>query len=440
MASDATRRDLPPASNASSTSSRVPSIAASAPAPKTRRDAALDGLRGLAVLLVFIFHYGGGLQSTNPAQRLAGYFTQFSWCGVVLFFALSGFLITGSLWETSHTFLRLRNFYVRRALRILPLYFLALLAVATAAVVTGAHLTQLRPLLIFVFFLQNFPHLSSYALSTPSPLPLYHFWTLAVEEQFYLLWPIVIMFLAHSRRHALRLSLWFFGICELFLYCVYTLTPFVGAVTHHLYDYFLLTQGGAIALGSALSLAMGNRTNPLGRKPGTHRLIRKHALNAFIAGVAVYLWIGIVCGTFYPTYPVQFWIGLPALGIAAAATIPLVLRPGRPRKIFSWTPLGWLGRISYGFYVFHILLEPLYDRLGANLAHANSGDYYHIVRALLAFVITFIVSLLSFYLFEMPILSLKRFFPVNASLPWGEPIDETPRSRRRISHSVPKGA
>jgi len=438
MASDATLRDLPPDAAASSASSTGPSTVAGTP-PKTRRDAALDGLRGLAILLVFIFHYGGGLQSTKPAQRLAGYFTQFSWCGVVLFFALSGFLITGSLWETNHTAYRLRNFYARRALRILPLYILALLATAIAALLTGAHLAQLKPLLIFVFFLQNFPHLSSYALSNHSPLPLYHFWTLAVEEQFYLIWPVV-MFLAHSRRHALRISLWFFGICELFLYCVYTLSPFVGAVTHHLYDYFLLTQGGAIALGCALSLAMGNRTNPLGRKPGTHRVVRKYALHAFIGGLVIYLWAGIACGTLYLTYPVQFWIGLPALSIAAAATIPLVLRTGLPRTIFSWTPLGWLGRISYGFYVFHILLEPLYDRLGATIAHTNSGDYYHIVRAILAFVLTCIVSLLSFYLFEMPILSLKRFFPVNASLPWGEPINETPRSRRRTSHSVPKGA
>jgi peptidoglycan/LPS O-acetylase OafA/YrhL len=433
MASDATLRE------STLESSPGPSTGVATPAPKTRRDAALDGLRGLAILLVFIFHYGGGLQSTKPAQRLAGYFTQFSWSGVVLFFALSGFLITGSLWETNHTYRRLRNFYARRALRIFPLYFLALLATATVALLYGAHFSQLRPLLVFVFFLQNFPHLSAYALHPPaSPLPLYHFWTLAVEEQFYLVWPL-ILFLAHSRRHALRLCIWFFAICELFLLSVYILPSFNGAVTHHLYDYFVLTQGGALALGGALSLAMGNRANPTGRKPGTHRVVRKYALHAFIGGLIVYLLAGIACGTFYPVYPVQFWLGLPALGIAAAATIPLVVRTGLPRKILSWSPLGWLGRISYGFYVYHILLEPLYDRLGAQISHAYSGDYYHIVRALLAFVLTCIISAISFYLFEMPILSLKRFFPVNASLPWGEPINETPRSRRR-SHSLPKGA
>lgn len=405
--------------------------AAPPPIPKTRRDPALDGLRGLAILLVFIFHYGGGLQSTSPAQRLAGYFTQFSWCGVVLFFALSGFLITGSLWESTHTLNRLLNFYARRALRILPLYTLALVAVAAAALLTGAHFPQLRPLLVFVFFLQNFPHLASYALKTPSPLPLYHFWTLAVEEQFYLIWPLVLFF-AHSRRHALRLSIWFFCIVELFLFSVYTMAPFVGAVSHHLYDYFILTQGGALALGCALSLAMGNRASPTGRKPGSHRLVRKYATPAFFIGLGIYLATGIASGTLYVTYPGQFWLGLPALSVAAAAAIPLVLRTGITRNIFCFAPLGWLGRISYGFYVYHILLEPLYDHLGANIAHTYTGDYYHIVRALVAFVLTCIVSWLSFFLFEMPILSLKRFFPVNASLPWGEPITET--QRRRKSH------
>jgi peptidoglycan/LPS O-acetylase OafA/YrhL len=426
MASDTPARDLSPDS---------PATTVAAPAiPRTRRDIALDGLRGLAMLLVFIFHYGGGLQSASPAQRLAGYFTQFSWCGVVLFFALSGFLITGSLWESNRTIPRLRNFYIHRALRILPLYFVALLAVAMTALLAGDRVTQLRPLLVFVFFLQNLPHLSSYALKTPSALPLYHFWTLAVEEQFYLLWPVVLFF-AHSRRHALRLSLWFFGICVLFLFSVYTFPPFASAVAHHFIDYFLLTQGGAIALGCALSLAMGSRASATGRKPGTHRLVRKYALHAFIGGLTVYFLTCLSGGSLYLTDPIQFYLGLPGLSLAAAATIPLVLRTGVVRNVFSFAPLGWLGRISYGFYVFHILLEPFYDRLGANISHATSGDYYHIVRAAIAFILTYILSLLSFYLFEKPILSLKRFFPVNTSLPWGEPITELVQGRHKSSSS-----
>lgn len=432
MAFDATLSDSPddqspagPSSNDSATTTT---------APKTRRDAALDGLRGLAVFMVFVFHYGGGLQSAKPYIRLLGYITQASWLGIILFFALSGFLITGSLWDTLGQRHRLRNFYVRRALRILPLYVLALTAAAASALFAGAAISKLKPLLIFVFFLQDLPHLAGSALQNPSLLPLYHFWTLAVEEQFYLIWPLILLF-AHSRRHALRLSLWFFGITEIFLLSVYTLLAFKGARHAHLYDYFLLTQSSALALGCAVSLAMGNRTAPTGRKPGTHRIIRKYARPAFFTGLGIYLWTCYFGGTLYLSDPVQFWLGLPAISVAAAATIPLVLRTGLPRTLFSYAPLGWLGRISYGFYVFHILLEPWFDHIGAQITHTNTGDYYHIVRAIAAFIITCIISWLSFHLFEAPILSLKRSFPLNPSLPWGEPIPEPQHNRRKHSPS-----
>jgi peptidoglycan/LPS O-acetylase OafA/YrhL len=402
--------------------------------PKTQRDASLDGLRGLAVLMVFIFHYGGGLQSPDPAIRLLGYVTQACWTGIVLFFALSGFLITGSIWDSIGQEHRLRNFYARRALRILPLYFAVLIAAAWLALYNGATFPQLKPLAIYVFFLQDLPHLAGRALQSPSPLPLYHLWTLAVEEQFYLIWPLILVF-AHSRRHATRLSIWFFGITEIFLISVYTLTAFQGARLHHLYDDFLFTHSGALALGAAVSLAMGNRAAPTGRKPGSHRIIRKWALPAFLIGLALFIYASAYNESLALTGPIEFWMGLPGISIAAAALIPIVLRTGVPRILFSFPPLAWLGRISYGFYIFHILFERYYDRLAANFTHETSGDYYQIIRFLLAFAITCVVSWLSFHLFELPILSLKRFFPMNSALPWGEPIEDTGRSRRNRSHS-----
>jgi peptidoglycan/LPS O-acetylase OafA/YrhL len=402
--------------------------------PRTQRDASLDGLRGLAVLMVFVFHYGGGLQSTDPAIRLLGYITQASWIGIVLFFALSGFLITGSIWDSIGQEHRLRNFYARRALRILPLYFAVLIAAAWLSIAHGATFPELKPLSVFVFFLQDLPHLATYALQTPSPLPLYHLWTLAVEEQFYLIWPLILLF-AHSRRHATRLSVWFFGLTELFLFSIYTLAAFKGARIHHLYDDFLFTHSGALALGAAVSLAMGNRATPTGRKPGSHRVIRKWALPAFLIGIAIFIYSSIYSQTLALTEPTQFWFGLPGISIAAAALIPIVLRTGLPRTIFSFPPLGWLGRISYGFYIFHILLERYYDQLAANFTHETSGDYYQLIRLLLAFAITCIVAWLSFHLFELPILSLKRFFPMNSSLPWGQPIEDTGRARHKRPRS-----
>jgi peptidoglycan/LPS O-acetylase OafA/YrhL len=127
----------------------------SVPAPKRQRDPALDGLRGLAVLMVFVFHYGGGLKSTDSIVHLAGIITEACWIGIVLFFALSGFLITGSLWESGGQKHRLRNFYGRRALRILPLYYTALLATAVFSIARGSTFAGLKPILLYVFFLQD---------------------------------------------------------------------------------------------------------------------------------------------------------------------------------------------------------------------------------------------------------------------------------------------
>src|SRR6201996_77385 len=151
-----------------------------------RRDPALDGLRGVAILLVYIFHYGGGLRSPNTFVRALGYLTETGWTGVILFFALSGFLLTGSLWDSREERDVLRNFYTRRVLRIFPLYYLVVLIALVAAVARGNRLAELSPVLLYAGFLQNLPGLVTTALQPISPFPLFHLWSLAVEEQFYI--------------------------------------------------------------------------------------------------------------------------------------------------------------------------------------------------------------------------------------------------------------
>src|ERR1700761_1097369 len=184
-------------------------------APRAGRDPALDGLRGVAILLVYIFHYGGGLRSTNLLIRVLGYFTETGWTGVILFFALSGFLITGSLWDSRDERDVLRNFYARRVLRIFPLYYAVVLIALLASVARGNRLAELSPVLLYAGFLQNLPGLVTTALQPTSPLPLFHLWSLAVEEQFYILWPALIFF-AGTRSRALNLSLWVVALSELF--------------------------------------------------------------------------------------------------------------------------------------------------------------------------------------------------------------------------------
>ncbi|HEY4010378.1 MAG TPA: acyltransferase [Acidobacteriaceae bacterium] len=369
------------------------------------RDPALDGLRGVAILLVYVFHYGGGLRSSNALVRTLGYLTETGWIGVILFFALSGFLITGSLWDSRDERDVLRNFYARRVLRIFPLYYAVVLIALLAAVARGNRLAELTPVLLYAGFLQNLPGLVTTALQPTSPLPLFHLWSLAVEEQFYILWPALVLF-AGTRSRVLKLSLWIVALSELFR--ILTHLPVVPAEFAATFDPFLLTHAGTLALGAALALAM--------RGPQL-QVVERLAVSAFWVGIAVYLLSSWRSGTFYLSPAPQFTVGLLGVGIAATAVIPIAMRSGVTRTILSSPLLRFLGRISYGFYVLHIFIEPLIDVLGEHIAHASSGAGYQLARFVIAFPITVALASISFYFFELPILSLKRRFPMHSPLP-----------------------
>ena len=152
---------------------------------------ALDGLRGIAVLMVVFFHYGGGGHAANPAIRFLAEFEKLGANGVTLFFLLSGFLITGILWDSRHRAGRWRTFFIRRTLRIAPLYYLTLLALL-ASVLLGPHPGAAKHVLLFSVYGQNLLSSGSYWVHLPGILKCYHLWSLAVEEQFYLLWPFLI--------------------------------------------------------------------------------------------------------------------------------------------------------------------------------------------------------------------------------------------------------
>ena len=373
-----------------------------------RHDPALDGLRGLAVLMVFVFHYGGGLQSTHMLIRGLGYITETGWIGVILFFALSGFLITGGLWDSRDEPHVLLNFYARRALRILPLYYFALAVAFIAAVISATALSNLRSFSIYIFFLQDLPFLATRAAVYSAPLPLYHLWSLAVEEQFYLLWPALIL-LVRTRRAALNLSLGIFILSTLFRVAIWgpAFSTFAGP---GLFDQFLLTHAGALALGAALALAL--------RADALHSAaLNRASVFTLIGGTLLYLCISLYCHTFLLKPHLQFTIGLVGITLAATAIIPIALREGLIRSALSIGPLCWLGRFSYGLYVFHLLLRPLFDSFAVRLSHATSGTFYQGIRFVVAFFITLAVAWASFHFCEQPILALKRRFPMVAPLP-----------------------
>ena len=315
-----------------------------------------------------------------------------------LFFALSGFLITRMIWTNLRQPYGLRNFYVRRALRILPLYYAALLAAAVTCSLAGSHGMQLRALLVYAGFLQDLSPFVPLSLHYPGPLLLNHLWSLAVEEQFYLFWPFLLL-LARTRQAAFHLCLGTFLLSFVFRSIIFApgVLPWTTAQT---WSPFLLTRAGSLALGSALALTPERVNARLGQ----------------LAGPAVLLSAALLACTGFMTHSLLlqgragFLVVLPAAQIASAAFLVKVRVPGPVRYVMTWSLLRACGRISYGFYVIHILIEPLFDAIGRAIVHTSSGSAYQFVRLLAAFFITVALSWLSYTFFEQPIMRLKRFF------------------------------
>jgi peptidoglycan/LPS O-acetylase OafA/YrhL len=228
-----------------------------------------------------------------------------------------------------------------------------------------------------------------------------------VEEQFYLLWPALLLF-SRTRHTALRLSLAVFAASVIFCSIVWGL-PVADLVAGHVFDNFLLTHAGALALGAALALvSRGSKAAEVSR----------YAAAAFAAGVLLYCGTSWFCGTFLLAPRAQFTLGLAGVCLASTALVQLVLRPGFAGGLFTLAPLRWMGRISYGFYVFHILLQPLFDKIATRVAPPAAGySAYLTARFIAAFFITLAVAWLSFVFFEEPILELKRRFPMHSPLP-----------------------
>jgi peptidoglycan/LPS O-acetylase OafA/YrhL len=163
----------------------------------------LDGLRGIAILVVMLFHYMTGSYHW-PVLKQVFRLCRMGWLGVDLFFVLSGFLITGILLHTKSRPHYFRNFYVRRTLRIFPLYYVVLLGVFTVgALVSSLHTPtflalQHRQVYLWTYSVNWVNWFRSDLLFVADWIEANHFWSLAVEEQFYLVWPTVV-FLLSSR-------------------------------------------------------------------------------------------------------------------------------------------------------------------------------------------------------------------------------------------------
>ena len=373
---------------------------------------ALDGLRGLAVTMVFLEHYGGGshggaaLQAFNQVRSRMG-------VGVDLFFVLSGFLITGILFDTrqdSHFFER---FFARRSLRIFPVVYLLFAVLALLTPLLGYRWqAQQAWFLVYLgnFFANARPAL--YALPStvwkPAEVTFSHLWSLCVEEQFYLLWPLVVW----SVRDRVRL-LWVAGGL-----CLGSLAMRVAAVVYwepEMAERWLKRslpfKLDALLFGAMLALLL--------RSPAAGK-VQRGARWAFVAGLAGMLLIaGFSPGA---ASPWDLSLGMTTAALMGAGLVGMALRSGSAAyRLFGWRPLRALGRYSYGFYVYHLVWRYFWIQVLVWLVAATHSKALGGLLALpLGFLTTFLLARLSYHWVEVRFLRLKRHFQYDSEVSAGQ--------------------
>jgi len=308
---------------------------------KTRdRAPGLDGVRALAVLTVIGFHEG--------ASGLPGGFL-----GVDIFFVLSGFLITDLLvarYDRTGR-LDLAGFWTRRARRLLPALAVMLVVVTAAATVIepGQEVSLRLALLAAATYASNWfqilHHVSYFAAvgQAGAPPPLDHLWSLAIEEQFYLVWPLIVWcVIARLATRRARVACALTGAAVSALVMVIQYTP--GGDPSAVY-YGTDTHASALLIGAALALA-----RPL---QALTAIPAAHARRLDIGGIAGLVVLAWAAGHFSGSDPVVYPAGLLLAAFAAAALVAAAAGHGVIAALTSWQPLRWVGVRSYGIYLWH---------------------------------------------------------------------------------------
>lgn len=346
----------------------------------------LDGLRGLAIILVLSFHYLGYIPIFS-----------FGWCGVDLFFVLSGYLITSRLIAVQKQKNHLIKFYTNRALRILPLYYLTLMIfyVGFNLLVKKENLYLFdfynHNWISFALFFQNWTFIHYGGIKENF---LDHFWSLAIEEQFYLIWPF---FLYKFRQHRFFYKL-VFGIITIiiitrtFLYIQYP-------AWSDCYFYNTFFRMDAFLIGGCLFLFQKNNK--------ASQFTRYYFAAFLIVILGIYF-----TGNASHVNPFISTIGYTLIAITFAGLVYAASSNSSKLLsiIFNYRWLRFTGKISYGLYIFHwIVLIALESRLEQWLLKFIfiNNQAAHGLSLFMCLLISYIISVISYFYFELYFLKRK---------------------------------
>jgi peptidoglycan/LPS O-acetylase OafA/YrhL len=361
---------------------------------------ALDGVRGLAILMVLVVHFIGNARPLNAVEGFILQIASYGTMGVDVFFILSGFLITGILFDSRSKPAYFKNFYMRRVLRIFPLYYGVLLVglvfVPLFFQIPGIDTTVHNQAWLWGYSANILVALTG----TWESLPMFsHFWSLAVEEHFYLFWPLIVYFCSAKQLKrvavgivfgALGLRLWL-GASNMHELAVSTLTP---------------ARLDAMALGGWMAV--------VARDPGGLVRLQVLAKRALVFA-GLFIVITFVMTRLFPVWREPLHqVRQSAFAVCFSSVLVFaVMEPRIIRPIFSSRFMVFFGKYSYGLYVLHFLY-------GYQMLRFRTEDQFtkwlgsHLLgifaNGIAATMIAIVLALLSYHLFEKHFLKLKARF------------------------------
>jgi peptidoglycan/LPS O-acetylase OafA/YrhL len=363
---------------------------------------ALDGLRGLAIIMVMFVHFIGDSQPQSAFERILNKASNYGVWGVDLFFVLSGYLITGILYDSRGSAHYYRNFYLRRILRIFPLYYGVLfLLFFVFPLVPSIYPAGLEESARHQAWIWSYGVNLFLALRGWWDLPyVSHFWSLAIEEHFYLLWPLVVA--AASTPALLRIC----AGCAVFSLILRMVMSSAG-LNEISIQVLTPCRFDTLCTGAFLAVAM--------RSDARERLIRM-ARPASAALAASILLISattaathVLPGIFHSlrSFLIALFFGALLLAcVHAEASDPI-------GRFFNHPAMRFFGKYSYGIYVFHgIIGFFFYDKQTEFRVASWVGSHLLAVllQALMGMALSILVAVVSYELFEKRFLRLKRWF------------------------------
>jgi peptidoglycan/LPS O-acetylase OafA/YrhL len=337
----------------------------------------LDGVRAIAVFMVIFFHFFFDLNLHPLLTKIAN----FGRTGVSLFFVLSGFLITRILIATKESPNYFSSFYIRRSLRIFPLYYFFLtLIFIILPLVSG------KPFPPFNLQLYNWTYLQNFALAFRWPhVSPRHLWSLSVEEHFYLFWPLLIYLLSFRKIVGASILIIVMAFLVKYFMIKYDYEPY----------YFTFSRIDELAMGALLAvLEIKNKLND--------KYANKFLLITLIFGIPTFALMAIFTDidnsiiqiVKYNLLVFTFW-GMIGYVISLRETSWI-------KRFLRTKPMVYSGKISYGLYIYH------------PLCIATIWSFLPKMNLVIIFVIavgfTFLAASASYYLFELNFLKLKRYF------------------------------